>query len=103
MLRVSVADVEVKYRSVEVPEECPMCGARLVTGADGQRGAVRELNLASANYFGTFGRERGEGVDGFAIDPESGEEHPSDAVWVVFGYECAACGEVLASGCVDVS
>jgi predicted RNA-binding Zn-ribbon protein involved in translation (DUF1610 family) len=100
MLRVSVADVEVKYRVVEVPEVCPMCGAQLRGETGDGRGAVRELNLASANYFGTFGREDG---DGFAVDPESGEEHPSDALWVVFGYECVSCGEVLASGCVDVS
>ncbi len=100
MLRVSVADVEVKYRQVEVPEACPMCGSRLETGADGRQGAVRELNLASANYFGTFGREDGEG---FLVDPEAGEEHPSDSVWVVLGYECARCGELLASGSVDVS
>jgi predicted RNA-binding Zn-ribbon protein involved in translation (DUF1610 family) len=100
MLRVSVADVEVKYRQVEVPEACPMCGAALEARGEDGLGAVRELNLASTNFFGAFGRTDGEG---FVVDPEGGEEHPSDAVWVVFGYECARCGELLASGAVDVS
>ncbi len=36
MLPVSLADVAVKYRQVEVPEDCPMCGARLETGGDGR-------------------------------------------------------------------
>jgi hypothetical protein len=61
MLRVGVADVEVKYRRVEVPEVCPLCGSRLETGAEGRRVAVRELNLASANFLGTFCREDGRG------------------------------------------
>lgn len=43
---------------------------------------MRELNLASANFFGTFGRDGG---DGFLVDTETEEEHPSDAVWIVFG------------------
>src|SRR5512137_547839 len=99
MMTISVADVDVKYRTVEVPEVCPMCGNRLQTNGRLRRAAVRELNLASANFFGTFGRD---GEDGFLVDTEAGEEHPSDAVWIVFGYECADCGEVLASGSVGV-
>ena len=99
MMTISVADVDVKYRSVEVPDTCPMCGNRLATDGKTTRPAVRELNLASANFFGTFGRDGG---DGFEVDTETGEEHPSDAVWIVFGYECADCGEVLASGSVGV-
>ena len=31
MTTISVADVDVKYRSVEVPDSCPMCGNRLAT------------------------------------------------------------------------
>ncbi len=96
---VNVADVDVKYHQVEVPESCPMCGSSLAT-RDGYRRAVRELNLASANYYGTLGREDGD--SGFTIDPAASEEHPSDAVWVVFGYECGRCGEILATGTVGV-
>ena len=99
MTTISVADVEVKYRTVEVPDTCPMCGNRLATDGKGCRPAVRELNLASANFLGTFGREGG---DGFQVDTETGEEHPSDAVWIVFGYECAHCGELLATGSIGV-
>ncbi len=99
MMTISVADVDVKYRTVEVPEVCPMCGNQLQTNGKLRRAAVRELNLASANFFGTFGRD---GEDGFLVDTEAGEEHPSDAVWIVFGYECADCGEVLANGSVGV-
>ncbi len=99
MTTISVADVDVKYRTVEVPDTCPMCGNRLATEGKGTRPAVRELNLASANFFGTFGREGG---DGFQVDTETEEEHPSDAVWIVFGYECANCGELLATGSVGV-
>ena len=100
MPNISVADVEVKYRTVEVPEACPMCGSHLASDGAGRRPAVRELNLASANFLGSFGREGG---DGFLVDTEAGEEHPSDAVWIVFGYECARCGELLATGSVGVS
>jgi predicted RNA-binding Zn-ribbon protein involved in translation (DUF1610 family) len=99
MTTISVADVDVKYRTVEVPDTCPMCGNRLATDGKGCRPAVRELNLASANFLGTFGRDNG---DGFQVDTETGEEHPSDAVWIVFGYECAHCGELLATGSVGV-
>jgi predicted RNA-binding Zn-ribbon protein involved in translation (DUF1610 family) len=99
MTTISVADVDVKYRTVEVPDTCPMCGNRLATEGKVCRPAVRELNLASANFFGTFGRDSG---DGFQVDTETGEEHPSDAVWIVFGYECAHCGELLATGSIGV-
>ena len=99
MTTISVADVDVKYRTVEVPDTCPMCGNRLASDGTGRRPAVRELNLASANFFGTFGRDDG---DGFLVDTETEEEHPSDAVWIVFGYECAHCGELLATGSVGV-
>ena len=99
MASISVADVDVKYRVVEVPDICPMCGNRLASDGDSRQPAVRELNLASANFFGTFGRDGG---DGFLVDTETGEEHPSDAVWIVFGYECAHCGEQLASGSLGV-
>ena len=100
MMTISVADVDVKYRTVEVPDTCPMCGNRLASEGAQARPAVRELNLASANFFGTFGRDSG---DGFLVDSETGEEHPSDAVWIVFGYECAHCGELLATGSIGVS
>lgn len=100
MFRVSVADVEVTYRTVEVPDGCPMCGRVLSQRGGGEPGAVRELNLASANFYGSLGRSEVEG--GFTVDPGSDEEHPSDALWVVFAYECAACGELLATGAVDV-
>lgn len=96
---VNIADVDVKYHLVEVPESCPMCKSRLMT-REGFRRAVRELDLASANYYGTFGR--GDGDSGFTIDPAASEEHPSDAVWIVFGYECVRCGELLATGTVSV-
>ncbi len=100
MTTISVADVDVKYRTVEVPDTCPMCRSRLASDDGHCRPAVRELNLASANFFGAFGRDAG---DGFLVDTEAGEEHPSDAVWIVFGYECAACGELLATGSIGVS
>jgi len=100
MTTISVADVDVKYRTVEVPDACPMCGNRLASEGEQRRPAVRELNLASANFFGTFSLDEG---DGFQVDGETGEEHPSDAVWIVFGYECAHCGELLASGSIGVA
>jgi hypothetical protein len=99
MTTISIADVDVKYRSVEVPDTCPTCGNRLASDGAGGRPAVRELNLASANFFGTFGRDDG---DGFLVDTETEEEHPSDDVWIVFGYECVHCGELLATGSVGV-
>ncbi len=101
MATINVADVDVKYRAVEVPDSCPMCGNRLASEGAGRRPAVRELNLASANFFGTFGREDED--DEFLVDTETSEEHPSDSVWIAFGYECAACGELLASGALSVS
>jgi ribosomal protein S27E len=97
MLRVNVADVTVTYRTVEVPEVCPMCGGRLAAPIRG-RAQVRELNLASANFYGAIGRENGEG---FVVDTEAGEEHPSDAIWIAYAYECAGCGEILATGTVE--
>ena len=100
MTTISIADVDVKYRTFEVPDTCPMCGNRLATDGKQCRPAVRELNLASANFFGTFGREGG---DGFQVDTETEEEHPADAVWIVFGYECVQCGELLATGTVSVN
>ncbi len=100
MFQVSVADVEVKYRTVEVPETCPMCGSRLTGPTGGRWAPVRELNLASSNFYGTFGDDPERPFD---VDAESGAEEPSDGIWVVFGYECAGCGELLASGAVDVS
>jgi DNA-directed RNA polymerase subunit RPC12/RpoP len=100
MTTINVADVDVKYRTVEVPDTCPMCGSRLASEGEQRRPAVRELNLASANFLGTFGRDDG---DGFLVDTETGEEHPSDAVWIVFGYGCAHCGELLASGSIGVA
>ena len=99
MTTISVADVDVKYRTIGVPETCPMCSNRLASDGDIRRPAVRELNLASANFFGTFGRDDG---DGFLVDTETEEEHPSGAVWIVFGYECAHCGELLATGSLSV-
>ncbi|MBI5068697.1 MAG: hypothetical protein HZB56_10695 [Deltaproteobacteria bacterium] len=100
MTIINVADVDVRYRTVEVPDTCPACGSCLASEGRRCRPAVRELNLASANFFGTFGRNGG---DGFQVDTEGGEEHPSDAVWIVFGYECVACGELLATGSLGVS
>jgi hypothetical protein len=96
-IRVVVADIAVRYRAVEVPEVCPLCGTRLaVPTPDG--GRVRELNLASANFLGAFGTGEGEG---FLVDAVLGEEHPSDALWIPFGYECAGCGETLACGTIE--
>ena len=100
MTTISIADVDVKYRTVEVPESCPMCGSILATAGLPARPAVRELNLASANFLGTFGRDEG---DGFEVDAETGEERPADAVWIPFGYECANCGELLAAGSIGVT
>ena len=100
MATINVADVDVKYRAVEVPDSCPMCGNRLASKGAGRRPAVRELNLASANFFGAFGRPGDR--DGFALDPDTPEEHPSEAIWVVFGYECTGCGELLATGDLSV-
>ncbi len=100
MVKLSVADVQVKYRTVEVEETCPSCGARLERRQGSQRNGVRELNLASANYYGAF---LSADEDRFEVDPESGEERPHDGVWIVFGYECTGCGELLASGVVDVT
>lgn len=97
MLRVNVADVTVKYRTVEVPEVCPMCGSRLAAPLHG-RARVRELNLASANFYGAIGRDHGEG---FVVDTEAGEEHPSDAIWIAYAYECVGCGEILATGTIE--
>ena len=98
MLQVSVADVAVKYRTVEVPEVCPMCGARFTGGPEGREAPVRELNLASSNFYGCF-------ADGpehsFHVDPAGEEEQPSDALWVVFAYECTGCGELLATGTIE--
>jgi hypothetical protein len=99
-LTINVADVEVKYRTVEVPDACPTCGSPLASDGDRARPAVRELKLASANFLGAFGRDAPEE---FRVDMEAPEEHPSDAVWIAFGYECARCGEVLATGSVDAS
>ena len=100
MSTINIADVDVTYRSVEVPDSCPMCGSILATGNLPSRPAVRELNLASANFLGTFGRRDG---DGFEVDSEIGEERPSDAVWIPFAYECASCGEQLAAGSIGVT
>ncbi|HTP27498.1 MAG TPA: hypothetical protein VMK12_17830 [Anaeromyxobacteraceae bacterium] len=99
MLKISVADVLVRYRTVEVPETCPECGSQLEEGKKSQS-AVRELNLASANYYGAFRAEEG---GAFHVDPASQEETPADALWVVYAYECSACGEVLATGALDVN
>ncbi len=99
MLKISVADVFVRYRSVEVPESCPACGGRLEEGRKNRSG-VRELNLASANYYGAFRAEEG---GAFHVDPASHEEMPPDAVWLVYAYECSACGQVLATGALDVN
>jgi ribosomal protein S27E len=99
MLLVRVADVAVKYRTVEVPEVCPMCGARLTGGPDGGEAAVRELNLASSSFYGCFGSDPDHV---FHVDPGADEEQPSDALWVVFAYECAGCGELLATGTIGV-
>ena len=101
MPHVTVADVSVKYRTVEVPDVCPACGARLMTPAGGRCAPVRELNLASSNFYGSFVRDHE--LQAFEVDPDSSEEHPSDALWVAFAYECACCGELLASGAVDAS
>jgi hypothetical protein len=98
MLTVSVADVAVKYRTVEVPEVCPMCGTRLTDEADGREAPVRELNLASSNFYGCFANDP---EHWFHVDPAAEEEQPSDALWVVFAYECAGCGELLATGTVE--
>ena len=97
MLRVNVADVTVKYRTVEVSEVCPMCGSRLAAPLVG-RARVRELNLACANFYGAIGRDHGEG---FVVDTEAGEEHPSDSIWISYGYACAGCGETLACGTIE--
>jgi len=98
MLLMSVADVEVKHRTVEVPETCPMCGARLTAPGNGRFAPVRELNLASSDFYGSFANDP---EHTFHVDSEAGEEHPSDALWVVFAYECASCGEVLATGTIE--
>ena len=99
MFKVSIADVLVRYRTVEVPESCPACAGRLEEGRKSRSG-VRELNLASANYYGAFRAEEG---GAFHVDPASDEETPADAVWLVYAYECSACGEVLATGTLDVN
>jgi len=98
MLLMCVADVEVKYRTVEVPEVCPMCGARLTAPSSGHLAPVRELNLASSNFYGAFANDPEHPFD---VDSEAGEEHPSDALWVAFAYECASCGELLATGTIE--
>jgi hypothetical protein len=98
MLLISVADVEVKHRSVEVPEACPMCGADLTAQGNGRLAPVRELNLASSNFYGSFANDP---EHTFHVDSDAGEEHPSDSLWVVFAYECASCGELLATGTIE--
>ncbi len=100
MPTVSVADVSVTYRDVEVPERCPNCGGHLAAGECSPQ-TVRELNLASASFYGTIEPRGGDA--GFCLDPETPEEYPSDAMWIVFGYECVRCGELLATGSVDAS
>lgn len=96
MLLISVADVAVKYRTVEVPEACPMCGARLTMQGNGRFAPVR--SLASSNFYGSFANDP---EHTFHVDAEAGEEHPSDALWVHFAYECASCGELLATGTIE--
>lgn len=98
MLSINVADVAVQYRSVEVPEVCPMCGVRLTAEGNGRFAPVRELNLAASNFYGSFASDPEQP---FHVDGEAGEERPSDALWVVFAYECANCGELLATGTIE--
>ncbi len=98
MLLISVADVMVKYRTVEVPDTCPMCGAHLTVQGNERFAPVRELNLASSNFYGSFANDPERT---FHVDGEAGEEHPSDALWVHFAYECARCGELLVTGTVE--
>jgi hypothetical protein len=90
MLQVTVADVSMKYCTVAVPETCPRCGARLTVLSAGRWAPVRELNLASSNFYGSFANDPEQT---FRVDADRGEEKPSDAVWIVFAYECASCGE----------
>ena len=89
----------MRYPTAEVPEVCPACGSRLRAPLQGSAG-VRELNLASPSFLGALGR--GEATS-FLVDVEAGEERPPEARWIACAYECAGCGEVLASGTVDSS
>ena len=100
MRTITIVDVQAKYRTVEVPDSCPLCSAVLERAGGRRRPAVRELNLASSNFYGTFGP--GDDTE-FEVDTEAGEQRPSDSIWLVYGYECANCGELLAAGHLDVS
>ena len=98
MLVMQVADIEVKHRTVEVPEKCPACGATLAAWDPDKEAPVRELNLTTSNFYGRFADDPSHP---FRVDPRGGEEYPAEAMWVAFGYECAGCGEVLATGALD--
>jgi predicted RNA-binding Zn-ribbon protein involved in translation (DUF1610 family) len=100
MLVLTVADIEVKHRTVEVPEKCPGCGTKLATWDPDKRAPVRERNLTSSNFLGRFADDP---EHPFRVDPRSSEERPFDEMWVPTGYECTNCGEVLATGTLDAA
>jgi hypothetical protein len=98
MLSMNVADIQVTHRTIEVPETCPACGASLAAWNPADDPPVRELNLTASNFFGRFAADS---EHAFQVDPRSGEEHPSDAIWIAYGYECVRCGELIATGTVE--
>jgi len=92
MVKVLVADLVIHEREVEIPDQCPLCGAHLLEGPHAP--TMLALKTVSQMFYAVA--SVGEGVAVYEHDQGSLWEHASDGTPLAFA--CLSCEKVLAEG-----
>jgi hypothetical protein len=91
-MKVSISDVVVTTREVDIPEACPKCDADFTDAEEQNVSAYEWQDQGRPGHFG----EDGEFVYHEAALPDSGESYIA-----YIGYACSACGASLAEGTLE--
>lgn len=83
-MKLTVEDIIVRSRDIEVPKKCPKCGADLT-----QEGSMKVWEYQDQSRFCHIINDT---VEWETDQPDSGES------WLACSYECHSCGHVLAFG-----
>jgi hypothetical protein len=94
MAKVTIADITIRYRDVEIPEKCPSCGRSFT---EPESANLREVDYVDQYMYGWLMDEEGDRkVWEPAGTPSYGQLEFGESN-IVVGYSCA-CTEVLVSG-----
>lgn len=91
-MKVSISDVVVTTREVDIPEACPNCDADFVDASENNLTAYEWQDQARSGHLGGEDDDMDFIYDEYELPP-GGEGFIS-----YISYACATCGAVLAEG-----